>query len=133
MRLSTQKRILREDLKEAPGWIDGLIDPLNNFMESVYNALNSNLSIGENIMGFYQDVVYKTPSTYPVMDTVKFINRLKVPAKNVQIAQVYEKNTYIPAEGPCFAPWIENSGTIFIYPVTGLVANKIYIVRFLIT
>ncbi len=41
MRLPSQKKILREDLKDAPAWVNGLIGPLNAFMESVYQALKT--------------------------------------------------------------------------------------------
>ena len=43
------KRITKEDLREAPNWIDRLLIPLNQFFDSVYGALNRNLTFEENI------------------------------------------------------------------------------------
>lgn len=43
------KRITKEDLKDAPSWITRLLYPLNQFLDSVYGALNRNLTFEENI------------------------------------------------------------------------------------
>lgn len=132
MKLPTQKKILREDLKDAPNWISGVIDPINNFMETVYQTLNKNVT-EENTASQIKELTYKTPSTYPTMDNVEFISGLKTKARGVAAMQVYDKDTYTPAAGPVYVPWIEDNGTIIIYPITGLQASKTYIVRLRIT
>lgn len=128
MKLPSQKKILREDLKDAPSWVSGIIEPVNNFMETTYQALNKNIN-EENTASQIKELIYKTPSTYPAMDNIEFVSTLKTKAVGLTVIQVYEKSTYTPAAGPCYAPWIENNGTIIIYPITGLAASKTYVVR----
>lgn len=134
MKLPSQKKILKEDLKEAPGWISGLIDPLNSFMESTYQALNRNLTFTENIASFVKEITYKTPATYPTgQEVVRFKNDLKTKPIGCMVMQVYEKTSYTPAPGPVYVPWIEDAGSIVISPITGLEADKTYLIRLLIT
>lgn len=48
-RLPTFKRFSREDFKGAGSWIDKLIEPLNEFMNSIVSALNSSLTFQANM------------------------------------------------------------------------------------
>ena len=133
MKLPSQKKILREDLKDAPDWVNGIIEPVNNFMESAYQALNKNITYNENIASQIKELIVKTPSTYPVMENIEFMSTLRTKALGVQVMQVFEKANYTPAPGPVYVPWIENNGNIVIHPITGLEASKTYIVRLLVT
>lgn len=133
MKLPTIKRILREDLREAPNWVVGLIDPLNTFMEMVYQALNKNITLTENVASFVQELVYTTPSTYPTVDNKSFTNELKTRPFGVQLLQAYERQTYLPPPGPVYVPWTLNSlNQIVVHPITGLEASKTYVIRLLI-
>ncbi len=132
-KLPTQKKILKEDLKDSPNWINPLIDTLNNFMELVYGALNGNITYSENVYCFIKELTYKTPSTYPTMDNVEFMNTLKNKVTGVQVLQAFEKSTYTPAAGPVYVPWVENNGDLVISSITGLAANKTYTIRLLVT
>lgn len=132
-RLPSIKRILREDLKDAPPWVSGIIDPLNNFMQAVYTALNNNITFSENVASFIKEVSYTTPSGYPVMDDIKFTSTLKTKATSVLLMQAYERSTYRPPPGPVYIPWIEDDGMIIVSPVTGLEAGKTYILRLLVS
>lgn len=131
MKLPIQKKILREDLKDAPDWVDGLIGPLNNFMETIYQMSNKNID-ETNLQSMIKEVTITTPSTYPTMDPIKFQNTLKVRASGCVILQVIEKTTYLPVatQNPA---WIENNGQIVISSVPGLAASKTYIIRFRVT
>lgn len=132
MRLPTQKKILREDLKDAPRWITNVIDPINSFMESVYQALNKNITFQENIASFIKEITFTTPSTYPTMDDLEFTNTLKSKASGVLLMQIYEKSNYTAAAGPVYVPWIENNGLIVVSAIPGLVADKTYVMRLLV-
>jgi hypothetical protein len=130
--LPTQKKILREDIKDAPPWAMKIVDTLNSFMESVYTALNKNITFTENTASFVKEVVYTTPSTYPTMDNVSFMNTLKTRASGVLPLQIYDRSTYTAPSGPCFIPWVETKGTIVLGPITGLAPDKTYVVRVLV-
>ena len=132
-KLPTQKKILKEDLKGAPDWINPMIDTVNSFMENVYQALNQNVTFSENVSCFIKELIYKTPSTYPTMDNVEFTSELKSKATGLFVMQAYERSTYTPAEGPVYVPWVEVNGTIVVYPITGLEADKTYIIRLLVS
>lgn len=52
MKLGTVKTISREDIgSEAPGWVDKLLSPLNQFLEQSYRALSNNLTFTDNFRG----------------------------------------------------------------------------------
>lgn len=132
MKLPTLKKILREDLKDAPGWVNPLIDTLNNFMETTYQAFNKNITFSQNIASFVKDITYNTPSTYPVMDDIEFTSQLKTKATGVIVVQAYERLTYVPAPGPVYVPWVEDNQTIVVSSITGLAASKSYTIRLLV-
>lgn len=133
MKLPTQKKILREDMKGAPAWITPLINVVNSFMENTYQALNKNITFRENIASFVKEITYTTPATYPTgVQNVQFNSELKTKATGLLLMQVFDKAEYTPALGPVYVPWIEDNGTIIIYPIQGLEPDKTYTIRFLV-
>lgn len=48
MRIPIQQQLSRQDFPEAPGWISGLLYPLNLFMTIVVNALRNQLTLQDN-------------------------------------------------------------------------------------
>jgi hypothetical protein len=48
-RLPNIKRLLTEDFREQNTWIGKLLQPLNQFMESVTTAFNKGLTVTENL------------------------------------------------------------------------------------
>lgn len=133
MKLPTQKKILREDLKDAPSYVNGIIEPVNTFMEAVYQALNKNITLSENIASFIKELIYTTPGTYPSgVEEVRFQNTLRARPTGMMVMQAYERSSYIPAPGPVYVPWVEDDGEIIVSPITGLEASKTYLVRLVI-
>ncbi len=134
MKLPSIKKILREDLKDAPDWVNGLIDPLNNFMETVYQALNKNLTLNENINSFTTELNYRTVSTYPTdQPTLSFMNTLKTRPFGIQIMQILDKSTYLPPSGAVgVLPWTYSGNQIDIHTIQGLTADTLYILRLVI-
>lgn len=133
MKLPSIKRVLREDLKDAPKWVDGIIEPLNSFMQAVYQTLNHNVTLTENVASFVKELNYNTPSTYPIgLEQMRFKNQLKVKPIGVLALQIYDKANYTPAVGPVYVPWVEDDGDIIISAVTGLAASKSYLLRLVI-
>ncbi len=131
MKLPIQKKILREDLKDAPEWVNNVIGPINNFMETIYQAMNKNID-ETNTQSQIREVTVVVPSTYPTMEPIKFQNALKVRATGLTILQCIEKQSYTPVATGNPA-WVDDNGTITISAITGLTASKTYIIRFRLT
>lgn len=129
MKLPTIKKILREDVKDAPSWIAGVIDPINSFMENVYTALNKSITLSDNIASFVKEITYKTPAGYPAgVENVSFLNELRTRATGVLVMQAYNKASYTPVSIGNLA-WVEDVSGIVIYPITGLQASTTYVIR----
>ena len=133
MKIPPTKKILREDLKDAPKWVSGIIEPVNNFMESAYQIFNKNITDADNIACQIKELSYKTTSAYPAADIMEFQSTLKGRATGVQLLQALDKATQTPAAGPVYVPWYDDNGVIKIYAITGLAASKTYLIRLRIT
>lgn len=133
MRLPPQKKILREDLKDAPSWISVVINVVNSFMGSTYNALNKNITYPDNIACQIKLLTVKTTAAYPTMEEITFQSELSTKAIGCNIMQVFEKSTYTPPTGAVTVNWIEDNGTIVIKNITGLDVSKTYMVRLIVT
>jgi hypothetical protein len=136
--LPSIKRIVREDIKNAPDWIESLIGPLNSFMEEVYNALDRDLTIGQNLRGAIKSINFKTRSSYgtaPVADNwevQKIANPMQVKPQLVVIGDITDKDTFLPITSNVSLSWDFLDGTIRINYVAGLQANKRYEIKLLI-
>ena len=51
MALPVFRRFSQQDVPTAPNWIAAIFNPLNVFCEQTVQALNKNLTIGENVQG----------------------------------------------------------------------------------
>lgn len=139
-RLPNQKRIMREDLQDAPSWIDRLLFPLNSFMESVYYALNKNITFNENIACQIREITFTTPSTYGVgspvgvdFDEIRFSNQLRTVPQGVIIMQLNITNS---VDTPLYTAqslhWYHDDGIIYIPYISGLSASTDYTLRVLV-
>ncbi len=132
MKLPTIKKIVREDVKDAPSWINAIIDPINTFMENVYTALNKNITLTDNISSFVKEITYRTPSTYPNgVANMSFVNQLRSRATGVLVMQVVDSSTYEPRTCSNIA-WNESVNGIVIFTILGLEASKTYTIRLLV-
>lgn len=59
-KLPEQQRLLAEDFQSQRSWIDKLIYPINQFMSSVWNALNKGLTFKENISSDMKEISIKS-------------------------------------------------------------------------
>lgn len=135
-KLPSQKRISREDLSEADSWIVRLLNPLNSFMESIYYALNRNLTFKDNIQSRVYEFSFSTASDYTSNNTFSEINvskGFKEKANGVLILQIYEKDKqYDPITESISIDWIEINQNIRIKFISGLDDSKNYVCRILI-
>lgn len=137
-KLPSQKRILKEDIKDAPSWIDKIITPLNVFMEVVWNALNKNLTFEDNFVSLTKEVEFTTLSTYSSglisgFEPIKFKHNLKNKPTGVLLTQILLTNdVYGVILNPVTINWIELNGEIIVNYITGLDNEKTYTIRLLV-
>jgi hypothetical protein len=138
-KLPNIKKISREDVKDAPSWIDRIINPLNTFMEQVYYALNKNITFSENIACNIKDLEFKSLSTYTTaiptssgFSKISFTHGLSK-VSGVLVLQLSEKgNNYTILTSASTIDWSESNGTIHINYITGLSDSKTYSLRVLV-
>lgn len=136
-RLPSQRRIAREDLQEADSWIDKLLFPLNSFMESIYNAMNKNLTFEENIQSSFSTFQFETKSDYSIGNFVAIdLNKglaTTVKIQGVLLCQIYVQNKQQEAiTEPVFIDWVELNNKLRIKYISGLSNSTKYVCRILI-
>ncbi len=131
MKLPNIKRVLREDLGAGvPSWVEGLIGPLNTFMEAVYQTLNKNVTFSENIASFIIELTIKTDGA-GAFAPMSFLNQIKIRPKNLIIGQVYVKDTFLPVATSGIA-WNTDGTNVTVYEIGGLGNLTTYVVRLVI-
>jgi hypothetical protein len=119
-------------MPEAPQWILPLLDSMNQFFDSVYYALNRNLTFTENI-----DSQYKTfrvlAGANPEDNIFNFaltVHRVPIGLTVQRVTQI--AGTYIPITSPVFCSWRVNATTIVIDAITGLTPGQSYDITVLV-
>lgn len=135
MRISAVKRLLRTDLAGAPPgpWLDSLLSHLNTALEGLLRAVEGQLTVQDNLQGFYVDLDVHTRADYTSdgWDTVRFDVPWK--ARNVQIAQLTQvESNYTPVREPTSVDWIQLNGQVQVRWIAGLADSKRYAVRLLV-
>lgn len=73
--LPTTRRITQEELQGEPEQqIETMVRPINLFFESLYTALNKDLTVQENMDAQVTTVRFKVPEDYPSLDAWVDIN-----------------------------------------------------------
>ena len=131
MRLSNIKRIITENLPvDVLKWIDEIVIPLNTVISQLTDALSSQLTITDNMLGGIKTFTL-TPADFPF----SFNHGLTVQPKICFIAQIND-NSGNPATFTAapYAQWYLSSeaNTIVIQTITGLNVNKKYDVTLVI-
>lgn len=136
-KLPTIRKILKEDLKEAPDWVERMLYPLNTFMETVFYALKNDITFSENIRSAIKTFSFTTKSTYgtaPKSDNwipIKFANPLKVTPTGVLLMRLKADDGSIITD-PITIHWDFTAGELTIGYVTGLAASKKYSLTLLV-
>lgn len=125
------KRLSKEDMKEAPSWIDRLLFPLNQFLDSVYRALNRNLDFVDNVKA-QKYSIQLTAGAAASNNTFKFQPTLNK-APEFLVWRVYEKNVNYTAIGSAvWIDWYYDGDYIQISSITGLTNTNVYIINLLV-
>lgn len=115
-------------MKDAPSWIENLLNPLNSFMDSVYRALNKSLTFTDNISSEIRVLSIQTLPTYSTASPktegfvpIQFVHSVRSKPFGLLVAQLVEQGQdYIIITEPVSVDWYEINGTVFINYITGL-------------
>ena len=119
------KRITKEDLKDAPAWIDRLLYPLNLFLDFTYRAMNGNLTFVDNITAQKYGFTI-TAGAAATDNTLKFTPTINKRPEFI-LCTATEKNTnYAPIAQAVYVEWFYDGSFIQISSITGLTNGKIY-------
>lgn len=133
MRPPIYKRLSREDFQDAPNWIDRLLLPLNQFMESTTNIFSKNISLGDNIQARSFTLSLTTTASYTTgtFEPVKFSWGGASLPTFVQVTSI-TKDDGTPFLGSVGTPaWRYVDGVVISY-VPGLADSSKYSVTFLV-
>lgn len=136
-KLPIYKRILRQDLPDLPDSIGGLIQPINSFMESVWNGLNKTLTFSDNFQSFQKSLEFTTGAAYTAgtWETLVFAipDSFKVRVSGVLVLQLLPQDMadVVNVSG-LYVAWQEVERTIQIPWIGGLDDSTTYNVSFLV-
>lgn len=112
------KRLLKEDFQEVE-WIDKLLGPVNDFFDTVYDALNKGLTFTDNMPATVKTLEFKEGSSiYPI----KFAWNLKTLPTALIITRVVGTE---PSSAPSVY-WSFDGQSINIDKFYGLVDGQDY-------
>lgn len=118
------KRLRKEDFPDQ-AWIDKLLYPLNQFMESISSALNGNITLPENTRAVIREIdVNLTSGSYPI----KIAWTKNVQPTDLIITRIIG-GTQTAAVG---ASWNFADGVVQITEIFGLQLGNRYKIRFYI-
>lgn len=126
MKLPPTRRITREQIPDAPDYVDTIIGPLNQFMENTYLAMNNQLVIGENVAGEIKEQTVRTDGTGAIV-AFTFVSSLKVQPRGLIILQaISSTGDYVSTTNP---GWVGNGNVLTVSAIGGLSANSTYTIR----
>lgn len=130
MKLPGFKRLYTQDFsQEFKGLIEKMSFFFNNGVEVLYNALNNNITLSENIAGKLAEFDVKLSSGVPTVSTSFAIdNTRRVIGLEVLKVDNNTSSNVFPSGG-VFITWDQNNNTVLIKHITGLNNTDSYTIR----
>lgn len=129
MKIPSQKKIVKSEFdEESQELVEQLGIIIDYNFERVFNALNKNLSLGDNLSSFVKDLDITVDSNGLPITPVKVKSDL-IPARPAGTLILSARNLTNTTTYPSGAPFIsfsEFNGLVSIEHVTGLQANNKY-------
>jgi len=120
-KLPPLKRVLSLDLSDAPKWFTAYLGIANNFFQNLWNALDHNLTLQDNVRSQIVEVGYVGGSELSLSTT------LGQPLIGIVVLQVQGP----PVTAAVFLNWEQIGQVINIKEVFGLTAGERYKLRLL--
>lgn len=122
------QRFYSDDYKEAPSWFKStFLNTLNLFVFPTYNALNKNLTVGQNLNQAYETITV-TGSATATDNTASFLNPIQGDPSGVTVVNVQVIDTPTPTfPTAAIQAFFTFDGTsINIGSITGLSNGVVY-------
>jgi|SRR5580693_1559287 hypothetical protein len=122
------QRFYSDDYKEAPAWFkQTFLNTLNLFVFPTYNALNKNLTVGDNLNMGYVTIDVAGSST-PANNTASFLNPIQGNPTGVTVVNAQITGTATPSfpTGSIQVFWTFDGTSINIGAITGLANSTTY-------
>jgi hypothetical protein len=129
------KRIVKEDFAEYP-WAEKLLWPINRFFDSIYGALNRDITFRENVRSQLKTVNFTTESTVSDTFPIRFLPDAEisntVPPSDIIVTKIGRVDGTALAGGATLEWGLASDGQISINNITNLVASQDYSMRLLV-
>ena len=130
-RLPTFKRLITEDFEEEDRkLVTKIAYVLNTAFEDVFNALNKNLSIEDNLNLVKRDITVTVDASGVPISPLTVKSNLATTCRGMIVIKAV--NNTDPSVTPTGTPWItfsDNSGLISISKISNLQADNSYTLR----
>ena len=110
------RRLNREDFKDAPSWLDPMLNVLNSFMDSVYNIMDRNVSLTNNLNCQIATINVTTDNSGNIAP-LKLKTTIRGRAIGMSVIRVLSDDTSIQSP---FISYTQNENIISINNVAGL-------------
>lgn len=120
--LPDTRRLNREDFQEAPNWIDPMLTVINAFMDSVYNIMNRNISLTQNLNIQIVTINVETDTNGDIKP-VKLKTTVRGRVAGVSVIRVITTDT--SSISP-FVSFIQNENILTISNIASLNSNQKY-------
>lgn len=120
--LPDTRRLNREDFQDAPNWIDPMLTVINAFMDSVYNIMNRNISLTQNLNIQIATINVETDSNGDIKP-VKLKTTIRGRVAGVSVIRVITTDT--SSISP-FVSFIQNENILTISNIASLNSNQKY-------
>jgi len=132
MRLPSFKRFFSQDFdKQYKNLIDKLSLTLNYGIEVLYDALNNNVTLRDNIKCTVKDVTLSVDAGgFPKISTIFTLDQTNSKVEGCEVINALNQtNSSIYPTSGVMINWTQNVNAVTINHVTGLQANDTYLLR----
>lgn len=129
--LPSFRRLFKQDYpKESQKLIDILSVTINSAFESLFNALNRNLTLRDNLKATIKDVLVTVDTDgIPTQTTTIALDFSGQVDGVIVIAAYNQTNTAVFPSGAVFISGIQSTKTFIISKINGLQAGQSYLLR----
>lgn len=135
MRIPSFKRLIKTDYSNGPveneqSFIEKISFSLNNGIEALYNVLNKNVSLKDNVFCTVKTINITVDSLGNPVGNASFVLDTAMNSNRVigiqVLAAINQVNTTTYPTGAPFVSFSQNNNNIIINNITGLQANQGY-------